>query len=156
MYKHQDSIFKTTVDPKHAAVPVNIEEEMLIFPIKEKPVFENPYYDFYNLFRMQRWSKLVIIGYSFRDEPINRAILSNLQENKKRNLILVNPNPDEAIQNFSVPLPKELNNRIIRIKGLFGDPEVFKQLELTKRTEDTERFAELVESLKNKKDTDIS
>jgi hypothetical protein len=50
MYRQKNSIFKTNVDPRNAVVPVDIEKEMLIFPSKEKPVLEYPYYDFYNVF----------------------------------------------------------------------------------------------------------
>ena len=49
---------------------------------------------------MQIWDKLVAIGYSFRDEPVNTAILENLKRTKTSILIVIDPDAEEVIKKF--------------------------------------------------------
>jgi len=147
-YKYGNNIFKTNEDPKNiSSFPIKIEEEMMIYPTGEKPMLKYPYYNFYNVFKKQQWNKLIAIGYSFRDEPVNLAILENLKKVEYSNLIVVNPNPEKTIQNMGIAaLP---NDRIIPIKGKFGDEKVFQQLEIALKVESKSRFQQ---RLKEKED----
>lgn len=144
-YKHENNIFKTNEDPKSLSVPVQIQEEMMIYPTGEKPILKHPYYGFYHLFRIQKWNKLIAIGHSFRDGPVNIAIIENLESIPHSNLVVVNPNPEEAIQNLGSSASK-LNDQIIPVKGNFGEENVFKLLQIALKVESRERYFSRVRS----------
>lgn len=143
-YKYWDNIFKTIEDPKTSSIPVKIEEEMIIYPTGEKTILKDPYYDFYNIFKMQRWEKLIAIGYSFRDDPVNYAIIENLKKTLGT-LIVVNPNPEKVIKNLEASralvrsFPR-VDDYIIPVKGKFGDEEVFDKLEVALKVDNRERY----------------
>lgn len=142
-YRYGDNIFKTNEDPKNiSSLPVKIQENMMIYPTGEKPILRHPYYGFYNVFRMQKWNKLIAIGYSFRDEPVNIAILVNLQKVEHSNLIVVNPEPKKVIQNMGALASSKFDDRIIPVKGEFGDEKVFKKLEIALKVESKPRYFE--------------
>lgn len=134
-YRYGDSIFKTNDDPKKLTLPIKIQEEMMIYPTGEKPILRYPYYDFYNVFKMQRWQKLIVIGYSFRDDPVNTAIIENLEKTKHSILIVVNPNPKKVIQNVGALASSKFDDRVIPVNGKFGDEKVFKKLVLALKVE---------------------
>ena len=70
------------------------------------------------------------IGYSFRDDPVNIAILENLEKVNDSTLIVVNPEAEKVIQNLG-NLVRKFNNRIIRIsKELSDDEALFKKMDL--------------------------
>lgn len=94
----------------------------MIYPVGQKPILEHPYYELYQLFRQQRWTTLVAIGYSFRDDPINKAIIErmNTAPPPPSKLIVVNTDTEDAVQNLDPPTA-DINNRIIRINMPFGD-----------------------------------
>jgi len=141
-YKYKNNIFKTIEDPKTSSIPVKIEEEMLIYPTGEKPILRYPYYDFYNVFKMQRWQKLIVIGYSFRDDPVNAAIIENLEKTQDSILVLVNPNPKKVIKNLGDSAISKFDDRIIPVKGEFGDEKVFKKLEIALKVGSKPRYFE--------------
>ena len=88
---------------------------MMIYPTKEKDILIQPYFTFFSAFKRIRWSKLLVIGYSFRDEPVNTAILENMREIENSQLIVINPKTDDVIENlynnapegFSWKIPQE-------------------------------------------------
>jgi len=139
-YKYENSIFKTNEDPKNITIPVKIQEKMMIYPTGEKPILKYPYYNFYNIFKMQRWNKLIAIGYSFRDEPVNIAILENLEKTPNSNLIVINPDPEQVIQNLVGSTLPEIDDRIIPVEGRFGDEDVFLKLEVALKVANKERY----------------
>jgi hypothetical protein len=139
-YRHENYIFKTNEDPRYLSISVKIQEEMMIYPTGEKPILKHPYYEFHNLFKFQKWNKLIAIGYSFRDEPVNIAIIENLERVPHSNLIVVNPNPETVLKNLGDSVLSKFGNRIIRIKGKFGDERVFVQLPIALKVESDERF----------------
>lgn len=128
-FKQGKKIIKTIADPKNSPIDIKIDEEMMIYPIGEKPMLKDPYHVFYDFFRQQRWNQLIAIGYSFRDDPVNIAILENLQRNEGSVLIAINPHPDEVIRNFGVS-PLKFDDRIILIKDDFGSETSFEKLKL--------------------------
>ncbi|MCK4424723.1 SIR2 family protein, partial [Candidatus Bathyarchaeota archaeon] len=147
-YKYESDIFKTIEDPKTSSIPVRIEEEMLIYPTGEKPILRYPYYNFYNVFKMQRWQKLVVIGYSFRDDPVNNAIIENLEKTPYSILIVINPDPEKVIKNMEAPALSGINDRIIPVKGRFGTPEVFQKLGIALIVANKERYYKRLQSAK--------
>jgi len=128
-FKQGDKIIKTIDDPKQSLVRIKIDEQMMIYPVGEKPILRNPYYTFYKIFTEQTWNKMIAIGYSFRDEPVNVAILENLERIHGATLIVVNPKPQKVIKNLG-ELSIEIHNRIIPVKGEFGKDVVFEKLPL--------------------------
>jgi len=138
-YRYNDNVFKTNEDPKKiSSFPVKIQEQMMIYPTGEKPILQYPYYDFYNIFKTQKWHKLIAIGYSFRDDPVNIAILENLERVEHSNLIVVNPEPEKAVKNLEVSAKS--NYRIIPVEGEFGNEEVFKKLEVALKVKSKNRY----------------
>ena len=75
---------------------------MMVYPIGEKPILKEPYYTFFKIFKEQPWDVLVAIGHSFRDLPVNVAILENLQKIPLSRLIIVNKEPEKAFNNLTV------------------------------------------------------
>jgi len=126
-FKQGNRIIKTIEDPKKSSLDIKIDEEMLIYPIGEKPMLRNPYYSFYKIFKEQEWLRMVAIGYSFRDEPVNIAIAENLEKAKGATLIVLNPDPEKVLQNFG-SAASTFDDSIIRVSGKFGDEKVFERL----------------------------
>jgi len=130
-----DEIVKTKLDPHSPTLPfkINVEREMMIYPTKGKDILVQPYFTFFSTFKRIRWSKLLVIGYSFRDEPVNTAILENMRDQNNSQLIVINPKADDVIENlydnvsesFSWKIPK---NRLFKFSGKFGTSEVFEYL----------------------------
>jgi hypothetical protein len=140
-YKQENAIFKTNEDPLSLSIPVKIEEEMMIYPTGEKPILKYPYYEFHNMFRIQKWQVLVVIGYSFRDEPVNVAMVENMCRVKDPLMIVVDPEAENVIQNLGISASK-FNNRIIRIPEEFGKPDMYYKLELALKTGNWPRYQE--------------
>ena len=77
-FKQGNRLIKTITDPKSKDIlsESQIGEQLMIYPTKEKPLMREPFYDFFSSFKQQGWDILVVIGYSFRDEPVNTIDLS--------------------------------------------------------------------------------
>ncbi len=101
---NKNRIIKTIDDPETSTLPIETEKEMMIYPSKEKPILRNPYYSTYNVFKNIFWNRLIVIGYSFRDDPVNTAIVDNLILNPKSRIIIIDPNASNIVKN----MPEEL------------------------------------------------
>ena len=101
-FRQASRIIKTTIDPKSEDILKDSEigEQIMIYPTKEKPILRNPYYDFFKSFKEQPWNVLVVIGYSFRDDPVNTILLEQLQRATKPHVFVVDPQADEIVRNF--------------------------------------------------------
>jgi hypothetical protein len=142
-YNDNGKIFSANQDPETIELfPVMIQERMMIYPTGDKPILHYPYFDFYNIFKIQKWEQLVAIGYSFRDEPINIAILENLQREENNKLIVVNPNPEEVLKNLGVSDLMKADERIVPVEGEFGKEQTARKLELALRVGSRTRFFE--------------
>ena len=120
-----NEMIKTIIDPEKAPIPISIEKEMMIYPTKEKEILTYQYYPFFNLFKNIKWDSLVVIGYSFRDDPINMAIIENMQLIPTSKIIVINPDPEKVLDNLEWKIPGE---RVIKIPGKFGSDEINKEL----------------------------
>lgn len=129
-FKQGDRIIQTIASPETLPLNISVGEQMMIYPVGEKPILREPYYSFYSIFKEQPWNVLIAIGYSFRDGPVNTAILERLETRPppRTKLIVVNPDPEEVIRNLGA-LPSKIDQKIIRIKEPFGDSEsLFKKI----------------------------
>jgi hypothetical protein len=140
-----NEMIKTILDPNSTALPfkIKVEREMMIYPTREKELLSYQFFPFFSIFKRIMWSKLLVIGYSFRDEPINTAIIENMKLNKKSQIIIISPKPDEVLENlynnipegFSWKIPK---NRLFKFSGEFGTSEVFEYLHRIERVSDNQ------------------
>ena len=140
-FKQENRIIKTIEDPKKSSLSIKIDEQMMIYPVGEKPILKNPYYAFYEIFKEQRWNKMIAIGYSFRDDPVNIAILENLEKVRNATLIVVNPDAERVIENLGF-WAQTFNNRMIRIPKKLGDENLFERLELAMKVDSWKRYQE--------------
>ena len=109
----------------------------MIYPVGEKPILQYPYFTFYKLFREQPWNTLVVIGYSFRDDPVNLAIIERLKSSfpPKKKIIVVNPDVNKALKNLG-NIGDELDKFIIRINAPFDNNDfLFDEIHKAVRTE---------------------
>ena len=90
----------------------------MIYPTKEKDILNYLYFPFFMAFKRIRWNRLIVIGYSFRDDPINKAILENMQIMPKSKLVVINPNPRTVLENLGSKLP---GDRVFEVSGKFGE-----------------------------------
>lgn len=140
-FRQGNRVIKTIEDPKKSSLDIKIDEQMMIYPIGEKPILKNPYYMFYEIFKEQMWKRMLVIGYSFRDEPVNVAILENLEKVKGSTLIIIDPVAEKAIQNLGFHA-QIFDNRIIRIPKKFEEEGVFEKLELAMKVDSWKRYKE--------------
>ena len=99
-FKQGSRIVQTTNDPKDLPIDIQIAEQIMIYPTKEKPVLRKPYYDFFRAFKEQVWNTLIVIGYSFRDEPVNTILSEQLERTKNPSIFIVDPNANKVAENF--------------------------------------------------------
>ena len=136
----EGSIIKTILDPYSDAFPfkIDVQNEMMIYPTREKDILVYPYFSFFEAFKSIRWTKLLVIGYSFRDEPINTAILENMKYNDKSQLIIVNPDANKVVENLYQFVPESLKwqipkHRLFTFSRMFGTSEVYDYLKRIER-----------------------
>lgn len=130
-FLQNNNMIKTKVDPNSSPLPYTIEvdQEMMIYPTRQKDILNHQYFPFFQCFKNISWTKLLVIGYSFRDDVINNAILENMRL-KESQLIIVNPNCDKVLDNLYGSLPEHVEWRIpeyrlFKYDGYFGNDDVF-------------------------------
>lgn len=129
-FRQDRRAIKTINDPKSFPLDIKVGEQMMIYPFGEKPILQHPYFSFYRVFREQPWETMIAIGHSFRDDPINIAILEKLvaPPPPRTKLIVVDPKAAEAVANLG-PLDSETTERIITINEPFEDcDELFEKI----------------------------
>lgn len=145
-YRHENTIFKTIEEPKKLSKKIEVQENMMIYPTQEKSMLKYPYHNFYDIFKAQTWRKLIAIGYSFRDVPVNIAIIENLEKTPDSSIVVVNPNPENVIKNIGALVVSKFHDRIIPVKGKFGDDEIFQELEIALKVHSRDRFFERIKA----------
>ena len=126
-FRQNDRVIKTITDPNTTPFQIKIDDQMMIYPVGEKPILRYPYYLFYDIFKNQIWRRMIAIGYSFRDEPVNIAILENLEMYKDSKLIIVNPKPEDVIVNLGEQAER-FEDQIISVSGKFGDTHIYSEI----------------------------
>lgn len=140
-FRQENRIIKTIEDPRKSSLGIKIDEQMMIYPIGEKPILRDPYYVLYEIFKQQRWNRMIAIGYSFRDDPVNIAILEDLEKVKHATLIVINPDAEKVIKNLG-SWGQTFSNRIIRIPKKFGDESIFEELERAIKVDSWKHYPE--------------
>ena len=84
------------------------KEQLMIYPVYEKYVSENPYFSLYYYFRklLEFHDEYVVIGYSFRDQSINNAFADALRSRRNSRLIIVNRHRNNIEQRINQYLSK--------------------------------------------------
>jgi hypothetical protein len=128
-------MIKTKLDPVSGKLPfkIQVEKEMMIYPTKEKDILNYQFFPFFSIFKSISWSKLLVIGYSFRDGPVNSSIMENMMLNKISQIIIINPKPDEVLQNLYNNIPENVEwkipeYRIYKFAGEFGSAKAYEYL----------------------------
>lgn len=136
--KKNGDIIQTVSYPESLSdIDFSIKENLIIYPVGEKPILQHPYFTFYKLFQEQPWNTLVVIGYSFRDDPVNLAIIERLKSSfpPKKKLIVVNRDVNKALKNLG-SIGDELDKFIIKINAPFeNNDSLFEDIHEKVRTE---------------------
>jgi len=109
-----------------------IEREVMIYPGERKDTERDPfYYMFYFLKRELECKNIcLVIGYSFRDGPINSIFFDAVKRNPKLKIILLDPNANEIVDK-RLDLIKD---NVTPIKGEFGNGKILEELPIGKMT----------------------
>lgn len=78
-------------------------QRMMIYPIGEKYVTKSPYLQLLNKFYedLMKDKLIIVIGYSFRDDPINNVFIERIKRNGDFKIILVAPHPEKIVKDMS-------------------------------------------------------
>ncbi len=97
-----------------------IEEDLLIYPVHEKELFEFPFLDLFHDFaiRLRNAPLWCFVGFSFRDEPINRILRREADADKK--MLVIGPSASR-IANEKL---SDLRCRVIPLDVRVGDPDL--------------------------------
>lgn len=148
-FDQEGKIIQTMSSPSDLPLIISVGEQMMIYPVGEKPILREPFYSFYSIFREQPWNILIAIGYSFRDEPINAAVLERLSVRPppKTKLIVVDPDADKTVLNLGTSVTK-LDQRIIRINAPFEDDvKLFDRISIALDSRTSDDFQQRLQSL---------
>jgi hypothetical protein len=104
-----------------------LKERMMILPIGEKYVTRTPYLQLLNKLSKDLTHEeiVVIIGYSFRDDPINNTFIERIYRNKRIKIVVVLPNATEIIRNN---LPQRFQEVSVPLDTSFGDNTSVEQI----------------------------
>ncbi len=96
-----------------------IKGRMMIYPTGEKYASRWPFYEYLGQLRyaLVQESICVVIGYSFRDIPINNAFLDAIQKNPRLRITLVSRSADRVRDS----LDENLRGRVTPLQREFGD-----------------------------------
>ena len=121
----KDTIEKAVAPPEASYYTKEVLGEMMIYPVQEKYVTRNPYFQLYSLLRHWLATDVlcIIIGYSFRDEAVNNAFIDGLSSNANLKMIYVSPNASRDILNLG-----NAGRRIHCMDRKFGEDEILGEL----------------------------
>lgn len=104
-------------------------DQLMIYPIYEKYVSEDPYFSLYYYFRkLLYWNDLyVVIGYSFRDQSINNAFADALRRKENSRLMIVNSNKKNIESRINHYFSTWMD-KVKIVEARFGDNNLFPKL----------------------------
>lgn len=96
-----------------------VKERRMIYPTGEKYATRSPYYEYLGQLRqaVTKEQVCIVIGYSFRDTPINNAFLDGIQKNPKLRILLVGPSASQV----RLGLDSDLIGNVGALNMAFGD-----------------------------------
>ena len=97
-----------------------MKQRMMILPIGEKYVTKTPYMEFLQKMRKDLLKEeiVIVIGYSFRDDPVNNAFIDSISKTHRIKLIVVAPEASNIIRNR---LPEKYKKVSVSVDACFGD-----------------------------------
>ena len=104
-------------------------ENLLIYPLDEKSVLREPFFELFlrlrNALRESPWVRIIVIGYSFRDEHI-RYLIKDALTRRAALLVIIDPNADKLADNYFWDHPANL--LVYKITGSIEDEMAMKEL----------------------------
>lgn len=99
-----------------------VKERRMIYPTGEKYATRSPYYEYLGQLRRALVTEQVciVLGYSFRDTPINNAFLDGIQKNSKLRILVVGPSASKVRSG----LDSDLQKNVLALNGSFGDRQL--------------------------------
>lgn len=121
MVKMQRSIDKLLFSDLYPFI-IN-KKPVMIFPGQEENLSRGQWDHLYQFFKKNLESRCVVIGYSFRDEVINRVFIDNLIAGRIGKIFIIDPRPGEVKSNllYGRKISPNEEGRIVTIEGKFGD-----------------------------------
>jgi hypothetical protein len=113
--------------PSTSLMGESYKEQLMIYPIYEKYVSQDPYFSLYYYFRKLLYfhEEYVVIGYSFRDPSINNAFADALRDRRNSRLIIVNSKPNNIEKRINDNFPQE---QVEIVETPFGDNDLYSEL----------------------------
>jgi hypothetical protein len=101
---------------------------ILIYPVYEKSISEEPFYSLYTAFRriVSEEKVIIVIGYSFRDLSINNAFLENLKNDEDSRIIICTRS--EVVKARIKRIFLGYSRKIAYIDSHFGEEDFIREL----------------------------
>jgi len=102
------------------------KKPVMIFPGQEERLSRGQWDRLYQFFKDKLERRCVVIGYSFRDEVINRVFIDNLVAGRIGRIFIIDPRPEEVKSNllYGQQISPNQQHRIITIEAKFGDRDL--------------------------------
>jgi len=99
-----------------------IRGELLIYPVQEKYIYQDPYFEIFHLFqeKLKRTPLCIIIGYSFRDNAVNNIFYNSIKENHQLKIFLIDPSATVIKSKMRI----ELQRNVYQIDRCLDDPQL--------------------------------
>lgn len=115
--------------PGQSLTNKQVTGRMMVYPASEKYALTSPYAEclFYlrrSLMMEKREPKLVVVGYSFRDDSINNAFIDALRINPSLRIFSLRPQASA----HQYELEEPLRSRVVPVDGEFGSDKTIQKL----------------------------
>jgi hypothetical protein len=119
-YKREDGKIVRSDAPLGSVDAYNreIKGRMMIYPVGEKYASRSPFYEYLGQLRAALLAETacIVIGYSFRDPPINHAFVDAIPKNRKLQIVVLGPSATEVVER----LDASIQNNVMAVNGTFG------------------------------------
>jgi hypothetical protein len=117
-YEVGGRITQLMVVPTASFYDEKIEGRMMVYPASEKYALSSPYAEclFYLRQRLRTEQYCVVVGYSFRDAPINNAFTDALRLNPNLRIFSLSPRAQTHVSELEEPL----KSKVIPVNAEFG------------------------------------
>jgi hypothetical protein len=120
-YEVEGRVTQLVVVPSESLYAEKIEGRRMVYPASEKYALSSPYAEclFYLRQRLRTEQFCLVVGYSFRDAPINNAFVDALKFNDRLRIFLLAPKAEAQVKETGEPL----SQKVIPISAAFGTDE---------------------------------